>query len=72
MAVAGLIEGEDGGWSDPFRCLRHAEARIKGDVGEACPERGGFTMVRNGARLKCETCGGTTGAVEETSVKRRL
>ncbi len=40
---------------------RRAEARMKGYVGEACPECGNFTMVRNGTCLKCETCGGTTG-----------
>ncbi len=40
---------------------RRVEARIKGYVGEACPECGNFTMVRNGTCLKCETCGGTTG-----------
>ena len=37
------------------------QARMKGYVGEACPECGNFTMVRNGTCLKCETCGGTTG-----------
>ncbi len=41
--------------------LSRAEARMKGYVGEACPECGNFTMVRNGTCLKCETCGGTTG-----------
>ena len=41
--------------------LRSAEARMKGYVGEACPECGNFTMVRNGTCLKCDTCGGTTG-----------
>jgi len=40
---------------------RRAEARAKGYVGEACPECGNFTMVRNGTCLKCDTCGGTTG-----------
>ncbi|MGO9742881.1 MAG: vitamin B12-dependent ribonucleotide reductase [Roseiarcus sp.] len=40
---------------------KRAEARIKGYVGEACPECGNFTMVRNGTCLKCDTCGGTTG-----------
>ena len=40
---------------------RRAEAKIKGFVGESCPECGNFTMVRNGTCLKCETCGGTTG-----------
>jgi ribonucleoside-diphosphate reductase alpha chain len=40
---------------------KRAQARMKGYVGEACPECGNFTMVRNGTCLKCETCGGTTG-----------
>ena len=40
---------------------KKAEARMKGYVGEACPECANFTMVRNGTCLKCETCGATTG-----------
>jgi ribonucleoside-diphosphate reductase alpha chain len=40
---------------------KRLEARVKGYVGEACPECGNFTMVRNGTCLKCDTCGGTTG-----------
>jgi len=40
---------------------RRAAARMKGYVGEACPECGNFTMVRNGTCLKCDTCGSTTG-----------
>jgi ribonucleoside-diphosphate reductase alpha chain len=40
---------------------KRAQARMKGYVGESCPECGNFTMVRNGTCLKCETCGGTTG-----------
>ena len=40
---------------------KRAEARMKGYVGEACPECGNFTMVRNGTCLKCDTCGATTG-----------
>ena len=39
---------------------RH-EARIKGYEGDACPECGQFTLVRNGACLKCESCGASTG-----------
>jgi uncharacterized OB-fold protein len=35
---------------------KRAEAPMKGHVGEACPECGNFTMVRNGACLKCGTC----------------
>ena len=40
---------------------KRAEARMKGYVGEACPECNNFTMVRNGTCLKCDTCGSTTG-----------
>lgn len=40
---------------------RRAEARLKGYIGEACPECANFTLVRNGTCLKCDTCGGTTG-----------
>ncbi len=32
---------------------KRAEARMKGYVGESCPECGNFTMVRNGTCLKC-------------------
>lgn len=37
------------------------EARIKGYEGDACPDCGQFTLVRNGSCLKCESCGATTG-----------
>jgi ribonucleoside-diphosphate reductase alpha chain len=40
---------------------RRTEAKLKGYVGEACPECANFTLVRNGTCLKCDTCGGTTG-----------
>jgi ribonucleoside-diphosphate reductase alpha chain len=36
-------------------------ARMKGYEGDACSDCGNFTLVRNGACLKCATCGGTTG-----------
>jgi ribonucleoside-diphosphate reductase alpha chain len=54
------------GWTEPTRSIdgvaeRRAEARMKGYVGEACPECANFTLVRNGTCLKCETCGSTTG-----------
>ena len=55
------------GWTQPTRMLeptvaeKRAEARMKGYVGEACPECANFTLVRNGTCLKCETCGSTTG-----------
>ena len=37
------------------------QARLKGYVGDPCPNCQSFTLVRNGTCLKCETCGGTTG-----------
>ncbi len=40
---------------------RRAEARQKGYVGYSCPDCGNFTLVRNGACLKCDACGSTTG-----------
>jgi ribonucleoside-diphosphate reductase alpha chain len=38
-----------------------AEARVKGYEGDPCPVCGSFTLVRNGACMKCDTCGATTG-----------
>jgi ribonucleoside-diphosphate reductase alpha chain len=49
-----------GGASSPAPGFAH-EARHRGFEGDACPECGNFTMVRNGTCLKCTTCGGTTG-----------
>ncbi|HXY59475.1 MAG TPA: vitamin B12-dependent ribonucleotide reductase [Methylocystis sp.] len=54
------------GWTEPSKTVhgvaeKRAEARMKGYVGEACPECANFTLVRNGTCLKCETCGATTG-----------
>jgi ribonucleoside-diphosphate reductase alpha chain len=46
--------------SDPLDAQRET-ARLRGYVGESCPECGNFTLVRNGTCLKCDTCGGTTG-----------
>jgi ribonucleoside-diphosphate reductase alpha chain len=53
-------------WTEPTKSVsgvaeKRAEARMKGYVGEACPECANFTLVRNGTCLKCETCGATTG-----------
>ncbi|MDR1840413.1 MAG: adenosylcobalamin-dependent ribonucleoside-diphosphate reductase [Holophagales bacterium] len=36
-------------------------AREKGFTGDPCIECGHLTLVRNGACLKCQTCGATTG-----------
>ena len=40
---------------------RISVARAKGYEGDACPECGHLTMLRNGTCLKCDTCGATTG-----------
>lgn len=56
-AVVGVAIGEA---SLPARGFA-LEAKLKGYEGDACPECGNFTMVRNGTCLKCTTCGGTTG-----------
>jgi ribonucleoside-diphosphate reductase alpha chain len=45
----------------PSVAEKRAEAKMKGYVGEACPECANFTLVRNGTCLKCDTCGSTTG-----------
>ncbi|MBU0506479.1 adenosylcobalamin-dependent ribonucleoside-diphosphate reductase, partial [bacterium] len=37
------------------------EAKLKGYEGDACPDCGQFTLVRNGSCLKCDSCGATTG-----------
>jgi len=39
----------------------YRSAREKGYTGDPCPECGHLTLVRNGACLKCQTCGATTG-----------
>ena len=72
---ARLILDANPGWNDLYETLNQqapgdrVDGRVKpgqdgcakGYVGEACPECGAFTMVRNGTCLKCDTCGGTTG-----------
>jgi ribonucleoside-diphosphate reductase alpha chain len=37
------------------------DAKARGYEGDACPECGAMTMVRNGTCLKCVTCGSTSG-----------
>ncbi len=39
----------------------YEKAKQMGYTGDACPECGSMTMVRNGTCLKCITCGSTTG-----------
>ena len=56
-AVVGVAVGEASSSALGFAL----EAKLKGFEGDACPECGNFTMVRNGTCLKCTTCGGTTG-----------
>ena len=37
------------------------QAKLKGYEGDACPECGQFTLLRNGSCMKCDSCGATTG-----------
>ncbi|MFZ5482270.1 MAG: vitamin B12-dependent ribonucleotide reductase [Myxococcota bacterium] len=37
------------------------DAKARGYEGDACPECGAMTMVRNGTCLKCVSCGSTSG-----------
>jgi ribonucleoside-diphosphate reductase alpha chain len=43
-----------------IRAARSAEARLKGFEGDSCGACGNFTLVRNGAGMKCNTCGSTS------------
>ena len=56
-AVVGVARGEASSSASGLAFT----AKLKGFEGDACPECGNFTMVRNGTCLKCTTCGGTTG-----------
>jgi ribonucleoside-diphosphate reductase alpha chain len=40
---------------------KRQQAKLKGYEGEACPDCGAMTMLRNGSCLKCDSCGATTG-----------
>ena len=48
-----------GSLADPGGAQR--QAKIKGYEGDACPDCGQFTLVRNGACLRCDSCGASTG-----------
>jgi len=41
------------------------EARVKGYVGEACPECGDFYLMRSGTGLRCDRCGWTSDTSSE-------
>jgi len=45
----------------PSLLTSRTAARQQGYEGDACPECGAFTLVRNGSCLKCVSCGSTTG-----------
>jgi len=47
-----------GGSSD---AIASSNSRFQGYTGDACPECGHFTLIRNGTCQKCDTCGTTTG-----------
>jgi len=62
-AVTGSVSGSVSTSSSATaqRSSQIQQARMKGYVGDSCPECGNFTLVRNGTCLKCDTCGSTTG-----------
>jgi ribonucleoside-diphosphate reductase alpha chain len=62
LATVSVGAGQTGTAAAAAETLRNiAEARIKGYTGDSCTECGSFQMVRNGACLKCISCGATTG-----------
>ncbi len=61
-SLVGATAASSGPGASAAETLRNiAEARIKGYTGDSCTECGSFQMVRNGACLKCISCGATTG-----------
>jgi ribonucleoside-diphosphate reductase alpha chain len=46
--------------ADPSLLTKSLEARAKGYTGDACPECGGFSMIRTGSCIRCE-CGASSG-----------
>jgi ribonucleoside-diphosphate reductase alpha chain len=62
-----LEEPVEMGFSKPENTLglkkadQRSIAKLKGYLGEACPECQNFTLLQNGTCKKCETCGSTTG-----------
>lgn len=62
LAAAAALDGEPDIFTETDQKLEQIrEARMKGYEGDACPECGNFTLVRNGTCLKCVTCGSTSG-----------
>jgi len=58
-----LHENGNGNGHTSEHVYAHAKevAELQGYEGDPCRECGQFTMVRNGACLKCDSCGGTSG-----------
>ena len=59
-ATAGRVSTTPPG-AGPSLFTSRTAARQQGYEGDACPECGAFTLVRNGSCLKCVSCGSTTG-----------
>ncbi len=58
-AIASVISEES--HSDSTHVDSRTVAQLQGYEGDSCRECGQFTMVRNGACLKCNSCGATSG-----------
>jgi ribonucleoside-diphosphate reductase alpha chain len=61
MRDASTIFTPDTGGEAAVKVKAVSVARMKGYEGDACPECGNLTLLRNGTCLKCDTCGSTTG-----------
>ena len=59
LAEAVQQKAAPGSLAEPGGAQR--QAKIKGYEGDACPDCGQFTLVRNGACLRCDSCGASTG-----------
>ncbi|MEX0679805.1 MAG: vitamin B12-dependent ribonucleotide reductase [Balneolales bacterium] len=57
----GEAAGGAGRSTRSHRAEKMNRAKEMGFTGDACPDCGSMTMVRNGTCLKCTTCGSTTG-----------
>lgn len=52
---------EDHGYPETHTSMNRTESLMKGYSGDPCTECGALTLVRNGACMKCDSCGATTG-----------
>ena len=69
ISIAGLLAGRRDQTVQVPRIITGTNGRVR-PVTTRGRQRGNFTMVRNGACLKCDTCGATRGAAENGAFLR--